>query len=218
MSGGEGYYGTISPREADCTEVTYMATIPTVVPLLTDAWRIYSTSTPQDKQSMEETLSSIIVNYASMSSKRVPNSVLYEQDFFEWTRTTAVLLRAGKRDDIDWHTLAEEIESMGASQYDAVSSAVYQILVHLLKWYYQPDRRSNSWRASVVEHRNRISRKLRRSPSLVPKIPLMIMEEYPGACRKASAQTGLPLTAFPPSCPWTEEQVRSDDFWPETTS
>ena len=152
-----------------------MATIPTVVPLLTDAWRIYSTSTPQDKQSMGETLSSIIVSYASMRSNRVPNSVLYEQDFFERTRTTAVLLRAGKRDDIDWHTLAEEIESMGASQYDAVSSAVYQILVHLLKWYYQPERRSNSWRASVVEHRNRISRKLRRSPSLVPQIPLMII-------------------------------------------
>jgi len=196
-----------------------MATTTPLLPLYPDAARVYSTSTPQDQQKMVEAASSVIVvNFSSVGSHSTSNSALYEQDFFEWTQTTAVLLRTGKRDDIDWHTLAEEIESMGASQYDAVSSAVYQVLVHLLKWYYQPDRRSNSWRASVVEHRNRISRKLRRSPSLVPKIPLMTMEEYPGACRKASAQTGLPLTTFPPSCPWTEEQVRSDDFWPETTS
>jgi len=206
MSGGEGYYGTISPREADCTEVTYMATIPTVVPLLTDAWRIYSTSTPQDKQSMEETLSSIIVNYASMSSKRVPNSVLYEQDFFEWTRTTAVLLRAGKRDDIDWHTLAEEIESMGASQYDAVSSAVYQILVHLLKWYYQPDKRTPSWMETIRNERLELEQLL-ESGTLLNHAEAVFAEAYGRARTEASRETKLDSEVFPATCPWTLDEA-----------
>jgi hypothetical protein len=45
----------------------------------------------------------------------------------------------------------------------------------------------------------------------------MIVEEYPAACRKASAQTGLPLAIFPEDCPWTAAQVLDVDFWPEAT-
>ena len=104
---------------------------------------------------------------------------------------------------------------MGASVYNAVSSAVYQILIHLLKWRYQPSRRSRSWRVSLIEHRNRIPRRLRRAPSLEKEIEEMIKTEYPGACQKVSAQTGLPLTTFPPTCPWTVNQVRDLNFFPE---
>ena len=57
-------------------------------------------------------------------------------------------------------------------------------------------------------------RQLRRAPALAREIPKMIEEEYPAACRKASAQTGLPLTTFPTTCPWTVDQVRNEDFWP----
>jgi len=188
----------------------------TALELTPAAEQALAASAPQDRRVMQEAVSNLVLTL-SMGSTRVPNGELYEKDFFEWTQTTAALLRAGERENIDWHSLAEEIESMGASQYDAVSSAVYQILVHLLKWRYQPNRQSKSWRVSIVEHRNRIPRKLRRSPSLEPKIPLMILEEYPRACRKASAQTGLPLDTFPTSCPWTETQVRDQDFWPEVT-
>ena len=41
------------------------------------------------------------------------NAELYEQDFFEWTHTTAALIRAGKWHDIDPERLAEELESLG---------------------------------------------------------------------------------------------------------
>ncbi len=143
------------------------------------------------------------------------NAELYEQDVFAWAQTTAALIRAGKWHEVDAESVAEEVESVGASEYRAVSSAVYQILVHLLKWRYQPHRQSRSWQASLVEHRNRVPRGLRRAPSLVREIPTMIMEEYPAAYRKASVQTGLPLATFPDTCPWTPAQVLDDDFWPE---
>ena len=107
---------------------------------------------------------------------------------------------------------------MGASQYTAVSSAVYQILVHLLTWRYQLARQSRSWQVSLLEHRSRIPRRLRRAPSLAREIPQMIIEEYAAACRKASAQTGLSFATFPDACPWTAAQVLDVDFWPEATS
>jgi Domain of unknown function DUF29 len=143
------------------------------------------------------------------------NAELYEQDVYAWAQTTAALIRAGKWHEVDTASVAEEVESVGASQYAAVSSAIYQILVHLLKWCYQPQRRSQSWQSSLVEHRNRVPRRLRRMPSLAREIPTMILEEYPAACRKASIQTGLPLATFPAVCPWIPEQVLDVDFWPD---
>jgi hypothetical protein len=144
-----------------------------------------------------------------------PNAILYGEDIYAWARTTAALIRAGKWDEVDAALVAEEIEDMAASTYRAVSSAVYQILVHLLKWHYQPRRRSRSWQVSLVEHRNRVPRGVRQMRSLAMQIPAMIKAEYPAACRKASVQTGLPLTTFPETCPWTEPQVLSQDFYPD---
>ena len=143
------------------------------------------------------------------------NAELYEQDVYAWAQATAELIRAGKWHEVDAASVAEEVESVGASEYRAVSSAIYQILVHLLKWRYQPRRRGRSWQSSLVEHRNRVPRGLRRAPSLAQEMPAMILEEYPAACRKASVQTGLPLSTFPETCPWTPEQVLDADFWPE---
>ena len=143
------------------------------------------------------------------------NAELYEQDVYAWAQATATLIRAGKWHEVDATSVAEEVESVGASEYRAVSSAIYQILVHLLKWRHQPRRRGRSWQSSLVEHRNRVQRGLRRAPSLAQEILAMILEEYPAACRKASVQTGLPLSTFPETCPWTPEQVLDADFWPE---
>ena len=104
---------------------------------------------------------------------------------------------------------------MAARQYTVVSSAVFQILVHLLKWHSQPVPQRRSWRISLIEQRARIPRRLRYAPSLVRVIPQMLLEEYPVACCKASAQTGLRLSTFPAICPWTVAQVLDAEFWPE---
>jgi hypothetical protein len=143
------------------------------------------------------------------------NHALYDKDIYAWSQATAALIRAGRWFDLDPEALAEEIESVGASDYHAVSSAIYQILVHLLKWHYQPARQSHSWRISLIEHRNRIPRRLDRAPSLESHIGQMIEAEYPRACRKASAQTRLLLSTFPEHCPWSEAQIRDIEFYPE---
>jgi uncharacterized protein DUF29 len=144
-------------------------------------------------------------------------SELYAEDFYTWTQEQAALLQAEKWHEIDLAHLTEELNDLGVSQYNAVSSDLYQVLIHLLKSQYQPARQvdSHSWRDSIVEHRDRIDRLCTRSPSLRRHGPAMLQEEYPRARRRASVQTGLPLATFPAVCPWTVEQVLDADFWPE---
>ena len=145
------------------------------------------------------------------------NAELYEQDFYTWCLTTAALIREGKWYDLDREALAEEIESLGKSDWRELASRIAVLLRHLLKWRYQPERRQRgrSWRSTIWEQRSRLRRLLRQSPSLVPMVPQTIQEEYAEARQRASEETGLPLTTFPAACEWTAEQVLNADFWPD---
>jgi hypothetical protein len=68
------------------------------------------------------------------------NTELYKQDFFEWTQSTAALIRAGKWYDIAPEALAEEVESLGARDHRELRRRLQRLVTHLLKWQYQPSR------------------------------------------------------------------------------
>ncbi len=138
----------------------------------------------------------------------------YETDFYQWTQQQADLLRQGALSALDVDNLIEEIESMGSSQKNALQSYLFNIIMHLLKWRYQPERRGNSWRYSIRNGRNAIERLLENNPSLVPQQPALITTEYRRARREAADETGLPLATFPDQCPFTIEQI-TGDWWPE---
>ncbi|TVR67530.1 MAG: DUF29 domain-containing protein [Candidatus Competibacteraceae bacterium] len=141
---------------------------------------------------------------------------LYETDFYRWTQEQADLLRQGQfnRVDLDLANIAEEIESMGKSQRDAVESYLANIIMHLLKWRYQPERRGTRWELSIDNGRYQVSRKLRNNPSLKPHLSTMVNEEYRQARKNASWETGLPLVTFPDECPFTVDQI-TGDYWPD---
>ncbi len=140
----------------------------------------------------------------------------YETDFYQWTQQQADLLRQGQfnRIDLDFGNIAEEIESMGRGQTHSLSSYLHNVIMHLLKWRYQPGRRGTSWRLSISNGRHQIDRLLRDSPSLKSKVATIIADEYSHAQQVASLETGLPLSTFPDQCPFTVEQITSD-YWPE---
>jgi hypothetical protein len=142
---------------------------------------------------------------------------LYEQDFYAWTQQQAVLLRAQKWHDLDYDNLAEEVESLGKSQRHALESRLEKLVLHLLKWQYQPDKRlrEHSWQRTILEQRRRLSRLLQQSPSLRPTLPAVLHESYAYIRKRTSLETRLPEHVFPATCPWTPEQVLDDDFWPE---
>ena len=146
-----------------------------------------------------------------------PASDLYESDFFLWTEQQAARLRAqaGNAAGLDVANLAEEIESLGRSQKNELRSRLLVVLLHLLKWRFQPGGRSSGWRGTLVEQRRRIAQALEDSPSL-RAFPASVFEaEYQTARVKAADETLLPDRVFPIQCPFTIEQCLDPDFYPE---
>ncbi|GFE69270.1 hypothetical protein CFPU101_18800 [Chroococcus sp. FPU101] len=85
----------------------------------------------------------------------------------------------------------------------------------MLKYKYQSERRSNTWRLTLDEHRDRIEEDLKESPSLKPFIREVFLECYQKARRKASIETDLPINTFPIELPFTLEEVLNLEYLPE---
>ncbi len=139
---------------------------------------------------------------------------LYERDYYAWTDAQVRALREHKVSGLDWDNLAEEVEDLGKAERHRLESHLELLLMHLLKWVYQPHRRSRSWSNSIREHRFRIQRVLRENPSLKGKLPELFADVYQGARFTAENETGMNISAFPESCPWSLDDAMRDDFWP----
>lgn len=140
---------------------------------------------------------------------------LYEADYLKWIETTVEKLRVRDYSSVDWENLIEEIEDMGRSERRSLESNLVVILTHLLKWQYQPKFRSGSWKGSIVEHRRRIRKAFKESPSLKPYLQEVFAECYLDAVELASAETELPVETFPGECPYTSTEVLDSNFLPE---
>ena len=146
------------------------------------------------------------------------NQQLYDQDFYAWANEQAGLLRAGRLSEADIEHIAEEIESMGKSEKRELVSRLTVVLLHLLKWQFQPGLRSASWEASVQVQRLKLFDHLADNPSLKPQMPDAVTVAYRVGRIEAVAETGLGQATFPQTCPWTSDQIMDQDFWPEATN
>lgn len=140
---------------------------------------------------------------------------LYETDFVQWVEATVAQLRSQSYETVDWANLIEEIEDMSRRERKALKSNLIVVLLHLLKWQFQLEQRSGSWRSSIREHRRRLNEDLKDSPSLVPYLQDVFAECYTNAREQAADETGLSLTDFPEVCPYTVEQALDANFLPE---
>jgi Domain of unknown function DUF29 len=195
-----------------------MATAIIQIPVEPKVAQAYAVSAPQIQLSIQQLGQQMISSLVFQSPSGEDNRALYAQDFFKWTQTTATLIRAGNQwYNIDRETLAEEVESLGISQKHALGSHLKNLVMHLLKWHYQPSGRQTgqSWRSSIYNARDEIAVILEDSPSLRREVPGLLARRYPAARMLAHDETGLSLTIFPETCPWTPEQVLDADFWPE---
>ena len=140
---------------------------------------------------------------------------LYERDFYLWVEEQTRLLRQGAFERLDVGNLVEEIEDLGVGAKKAVKSNLVVVLLHLLKHQFQPRRRSRSWQASIVEHRQRLRDDFRSSPSLRSYAQDVFAEAYGDARERALAETGLPEHGLPLESPYTLEQTLGPDFLPD---
>jgi len=138
----------------------------------------------------------------------------YEADFYAWTNKQAALLRAGSFTAADIENIAEELESMGRSEKRELISRLTVLLLHLLKWQFQPERRGASWRATIRGQRSDIADHLGDNPSLKAILNEAIRAAYGKATIAAEGETGLPEATFPAACPWTSAEIMDDSFWP----
>ena len=140
----------------------------------------------------------------------------YETDFYAWTQQQIELLKSGKVSELDINHLIEEIESMGASEKKELVSRLEVLLMHLLKWRHQPERRSKSWEFTIKEQRRKIADLLDENPSF--KNPefwsATLQKSYSYALLRAEYETGLTTDTFPVDCPFSLEEIQDQGYWP----
>jgi hypothetical protein len=144
-------------------------------------------------------------------------SQLYETDFNLWIEQTVNHLKKGNLQALDLDNLIEEISDMGRNNRREVFSRLKVLLMHLLKWQYQPEKRTNSWINTIDEQREQLELILRDSPSLKPYLADIFAECYQKEVRGTVNETNLPKETFPVDCPFTQEQVLNWDYFPENT-
>ncbi|MEH2124611.1 DUF29 domain-containing protein [Nostoc sp.] len=137
---------------------------------------------------------------------------LYEQDFYLWTQTIFHQLKENNFKEIDILNLIEEIESMGRSEKRKLKNRLIVLLMHLLKWQYEPDKRSENWRSNISEQRICIETLLEDSPSLQPLLAEVFEDCYQKARIKASDETGIKLNFFPQESPFTLEETLKNSY------
>lgn len=147
---------------------------------------------------------------------RIPDH--YPDDWSGWLKAQADQLRSGSIDEFNRARLAEELESLAASDQRALASQVRRAIAHLLKWQFQPARRSRSWELSIFNARQEVEKILRANPSLANRLGSVTAEEYAGARKAASIETRLPVAAFPADCPYAVDEILDSEFMPEAPS
>ena len=142
--------------------------------------------------------------------------MLYEQDLFAWTQQQVNLLTHQRWHELDVENLIDELEGMARRDRREMINRLIILIAHLLKWKFQPDHQSGSWRGSIQEQRLQPNGLLEDSPSLHQQFIESLEKAYPQAIKLASKKTELPTTKFPNECPYELAQLLDEDFLPST--
>jgi hypothetical protein len=136
---------------------------------------------------------------------------LYESDETAWLDAMIDLIQQGRWGELDYPHLGEYLTDMARRDRREVESRLATLLAHVLKWVHQPDHRSRSWRGTIVEQRQELSRLASRGV-LRNHAEAVLADVYAEAIERAAAETGLAANAFPAKCPYTLEQLLSPEF------
>src|ERR1700757_2119353 len=105
-------------------------------------------------------------NDVGLAPADAPARADYDRDFYSWLMEQARFVREGRWDALDRDNLAEEIESLGREQFNKLESALRVLLLHLLKWDHQPEKRTRSWAISIKDQRIAFELVLQDNPGL----------------------------------------------------
>ncbi|MCC5614331.1 DUF29 domain-containing protein [Nostoc sp. CHAB 5836] len=143
-------------------------------------------------------------------------SHLYETDFYAWTQEQVSLLKTQEWEQLDTVNLIEEIETLGRRERQELRNRLGVLLGHLLKWQFQPEKRSNSWLGTIREQRIQIKLLMQDSPSLKPYLDEVFFSVYELGLALAIRGTQLGEQVFPEICPYTLDQTLNPKFLPNS--
>lgn len=99
---------------------------------------------------------------------------------------------------------------MGASARRELRTRLARLAQRLLKWRYQPELRSRSWRTTIRNQRHEIRELLKESPSLEARLPEIFPDAYRRGRGDALDETGL--LDLPETAPFTIAQALGDEL------
>ena len=140
---------------------------------------------------------------------------LYDRDYAAWVEQTVALLRDRQFEAVDLENLIDELDDMSRREKRSLTCNVRVILMHLLKYKFQPEKRSRSWLVTLREHRIRSAEILADSPSLQNYLNNQFELCYAQARREAADETGLEIERFPIESPFTVSQCLDENFRPD---
>ena len=105
---------------------------------------------------------------------------------------------------------------MGRSEKRELESRLELLLMHLLKWQFQPNLRSRSWQLIIKEQRLRLEKLLAENPSLKSFLADSLEKIYQLAIISAERETGL--SSFPQICPYSMTYIFISEFLPNEVS
>ena len=138
-------------------------------------------------------------------------SVLYEADETAWLDEMAEIIRSGRTDELDYEHLAEFLTDMANRDRREVTSRLRVLLAHLLKWVYQPGKRSGSWHVTILTQQTELLDDVQSGVLRNHALEVLALA-FAKAVTFAAAETGLNETSFPRECPWALDEIVSPDF------
>jgi hypothetical protein len=141
----------------------------------------------------------------------IPLPRLYEADETAWLEAMAALVAGRRLDELDCEHPGEYLADMARRDRREVVSRLVVLLAHLLKWGHQPERRSGSWRGTILTRRREL-RLLLESGTLRDHADAALADAFDEAREQAAAETGLPLATFPSECPWTLDELTAREW------
>jgi hypothetical protein len=139
---------------------------------------------------------------------------LYQRDHYSWALEQAALVRARRFAELDFENLAEEIDGFARAEGRELRSRYATLLGHLLKWEFLLGRRSHSWAATIARERDAVADHLDENSGLKPRQAELFAKAYRGARADAAAETNMPLSRFPATCPYTIDKAMNEAVLP----
>ncbi len=136
----------------------------------------------------------------------------YEDDPCSWALEQCAFLQKGQFDQLDIVNLEDEVGDVARREYDELRSALENLLMHMLKWDHQPERRTRGWSLAIEEQRLRVEHGLGDNPGLRPRRSEAVEEAFRLGRLRAAREMGVDPRSLPTACPYDWDTITTRPF------